>query len=92
MKRLVIFLFLFGCTSRNDITTQLLNDKKSIEDSIKDATNKESYYMRRAKEERDSLIWKPLIDSSTYFYGKGYALKKKLKAIEFSLDSISRMK
>lgn len=92
MKHLIIFLFLFGCTNRNDIATQLLNDKKATEDSIKDATNNESYYMRRAKEERDSLIWKPLIDSSTYFYDKNYALKKKLKAIEFSLDSISRMK
>lgn len=96
MKYLIIFLLLFGCTNRNDIATQLLNEKKATEDSIKESANYESYYMQLAKDEmrasHDSLKWQPLIDSSTYFFGRSHTLKERLKAIDFSLDSLSRMK
>lgn len=98
MKRLLFLLIIIsiGCSSRNDLTTQLLNDKKATEDSINLSHNYESYYMQLAKEQmqlsNDSLKWKPLIDSSTYFYARGFELKKKLTAIDFSLDSLSRMK
>jgi hypothetical protein len=96
MKYLLISLLLFGCSNRNDLTTQLLNDKKATEDSIKDASNYNSYYLQKAKEEihgsNDTLKWKPLIDSSTFYFFKGHTLKEKLKTIEFSLDSLSKMK
>lgn len=89
-------IFLFACSNNNNLTTQLLNEKKTIEDSIKDAGNYESYYTQKAKEEmhasHDSLKWQPLADSSTYYFGKGRALKEKLKSIEYSLDSLSKMK
>lgn len=98
MKYLLTILIFsaLSCTNRNNITTELLNQKKVTEDSINLAHNFESYYMQQAKESmrasNDSLKWKPLIDSSTYFYMRSFELKKKLKAIEFSLDSLSRMK
>lgn len=98
MKYLPILLaaLLFGCSNRNNLTTQLLNEKKAIEDSVKDAGNYELYFMQKAKEEmhasNDSLKWQHLVDSSTFYFGKGRAYKEKLKAIEFSLDSLSRMK
>lgn len=98
MKYLIVIfsVTLFACSNNNNITTQLLNDKKSFEDSIKDAANYELYYIQKAKEEmhasHDSLKWQPLVDSSTYYFGKGRSYKEKLKALEFSLDSLSKMK
>lgn len=87
---------LFACSNNNNLTSRLLNDKKATEDSIKEAANYESYYMQKAKEEmratHDSLKWQPLADSSTYYFEKGHAFKEKLKAIEFSMDSLSKMK
>lgn len=96
MKYLLLILIFASCSNRNDINTKLVNEKKATEDSIKEASNIESYYMQRAKEEirssHDSLKYLPLVDSSTYYFGRGHALKEKLKAIEFSIDSISKMK
>lgn len=93
---LAIIIILSACTDRNDLTTQLLNEKKAIQDSIKDASNYESYYLQKGKDEmhasHDSLKWQPLIDSSTYYFSKGRAYKEKLKGLEFSLDSLSKMK
>lgn len=98
MKYLLVLsmAFVFSCSNRNDVTTHLLNSKKAIEDSIKQATNLENFYSLRAKEEihkgSDSLIWSSLADSSGYYFSKSHALKDELKSIEFSIDSISRMK
>jgi hypothetical protein len=94
MKKIhfLLMIILVGCANRNDITTQLLNDKKVVEDSITLAHNFEKYYMQQSKQEHDSLKRNLLIDSSTYFFGRGRALKNKLKAIEFSLDSLSKTK
>lgn len=93
---IAVIIILFGCSNNNNLTTQLLNEKKATEDSVKDAHNYESYYMQKAKEEmhasNDSLKWQPLVDSSTYYFGKGRAFKEKLKALDFSLDSLSKMK
>lgn len=92
----IIAIILFGCSTRNDLTTRLLNEKKSTEDSLKDASNYELYYMQKAKEEmrtsHDSLKWQPLLDSSTYFFSKGRVYKETLKSLQFSLDSLSQMK
>ena len=99
MKYFLIYMvvaLLFSCSNNNNFTTQLLNEKKATEDSIKDASNYESYYLQKGKDEmhasHDSLKWQPLIDSSSYFFGKGHEYKERLKAIEFSLDSLSKMK
>lgn len=98
MKYLSItsLLLIIACSNNNSLTTQLLNEKKATEDSIKDASNYESYYMQKAKEEmhasHDSTKWQPLADSSTYYFGKSKSLKEKLKGIEFSLDSLSKNK
>jgi hypothetical protein len=92
----MIISVLYSCSNNNNLTTQLLNEKKVVEDSIKDFSNYESYYTQKAKEEmhtsHDSLKWKPILDSSTYYFSQGHALKEKLKTIEFSLDSLSKMK
>lgn len=96
MKHLLIVFTALGlfysCSDRNAITTGLLNEKKVAEDSIEIAKNLEGLYMRKAKSTRDSLVWKPLIDSSVHFFKVGQELNKRLTQINFSLDSISRMK
>lgn len=96
MKYLFIFLLFAACKNDNSFATQLMNDKKNTEDSIKLFGNYETYYLQKAKDEmhatHDSLKWQPLADSSTYFFGRGMAMKEKLKAIDFSLDSLSHMK
>lgn len=93
---LFIFVLLLSCSNSNDFTTQLLNEKKQTEDSIKLSADLERQYMARSKQEiqngSDSTVWLSLADSSGYYYRKGLGLKEKLKSIEFSLDSLSRMK
>jgi hypothetical protein len=86
----------FSCSNNNTTTTYLVNEKKSLEDSIAETKNKEDYYTRKSKEEikseADSLKWQTSADSAGQYYRKGQDLKAKLKAVNFSLDSISRMK
>lgn len=93
---LLLAALLFGGSNRNDVTTRLLNSKKAIEDSIQETKRLENYYITRAKEEihsgEDSLKWSASADSSGIYFRKGMDLKQRLKAIEFSIDSISRMK
>lgn len=72
-----------------------MNSKKVAEDSIKLAHNYEGYYTDRAKEQihagADSLVWHQSVDSSTTFYIQQRNLKERIKAIEFSIDSLSKM-
>jgi len=93
---LPVITLAIGCSSRNDITTQLLNEKKAIEDSLQKTKQQESYYSNRAKSEinegADSLKWSASADSAGYFFRKVVDLKQRLKDVAFSIDSISRMK
>lgn len=95
-KLLIIIIVCASCSNRNRYMTQLMNEKKTTEDSISLVGNYASYYMQRAKEEMhkgsDSLTWSKLVDSSTYFYGCSRALQEKLKSVEFSIDSLSKLK
>lgn len=73
--------------------TSLVNEKKVAEDSIDLARNFEHYYYAQAEKTiNDTLKRNLFVDSSGYFFGRGLALKEKLKAAEFSIDSLSRMK
>jgi hypothetical protein len=101
MKFFIICLFsvsfLLGCqNSQNELTTKLLNEKKMLEDSLSICKGGEQIYLSKAKEvmhaTHDTLLYNPLVDSSTYFFGKGLAVKQRLKDIDFSLDSLSKMK
>lgn len=93
---IILIAILSACSNNNGLTTQLLNRKKTLEDSLQEAKNLETYYIRRAKTEihegADSLKWSASADSSGYFFRRGRDLKNELKNIEFSIDSISKMK
>lgn len=91
MKKILLITFLatsiVACSNKNELATQLLNDKKTTEDSINLAHNYESYYMQQAKQSMhgsgDSIKWKTLADSSTFFYLRGRSLGERLKGINF---------
>ena len=100
MKK-ILFAGLFvielsACSNKNNLAAQLLNEKRVVEDSIDLAHNYESYYKEQAKNYmhggNDSAKWKDFADSSSFFYVKGRSLSERLRAINFSIDSLSRMK
>lgn len=72
--------------------TNLVNEKKSAEDSISLCENNESYFLDQAKKSHDSMVYKPLIDSSGNYFGIEHRLKERLTQIDFSIDSLSKMK
>ena len=98
-KPLTIIAIALVCScshSRNELMTDLINKKKALEDSIKDVGNYELYYMNRSKEavhaDKDSTVWGALADTSGIYWRKGRDYQDQLKAIEFSIDSLSKMK
>jgi len=102
MKKLLFGLFLAYCFSlcscgdnHNSLMTSLMNEKKSLEDSAKDAMHYEHYYYNQAKEKMrdpDTTLWKRLSDTSVMYSAKGRAFEKRLNALQFSIDSLEKMK
>jgi len=74
----------------------MLVRKKALEDSISLAHNAESYYRAKAsdaiKTSADTAVWQRLVDSSTAQWSLGKTQEKELQAVEFSIDSLSKMK
>jgi hypothetical protein len=86
-------ILFFGCSdNRNNLMTSLVNQKKVVEDSIQIAHGYEMTYEEKAKESHDSTIWKPMVDTQMIYFAAGIRLKKRLEEIEFSVDSLSKMK
>lgn len=73
--------------------TNLINQKKVLEDSIKVYSYYEANCMDKAKEflRIDTSISYKYADSSTYFYMMGIKTKEKITAVTFSIDSLSKM-
>lgn len=99
MKYLLTTLAITGllsCSNRNEITTRLLNEKKALEDSVGRAELLEDIYKRRSMEEisahTDTIKMYALQDTSIMYLNQRLDLTVRLKAINFSLDSLSKMK
>lgn len=101
MKRILIIaiIMIAGCNSapdRNEVMTKLINEKKVIEDSIEITEGGTAMYEAKAKESlhatHDTAIAYPFSDTSALYFGLGIKLKERLKAVNFSIDSISKMK
>lgn len=74
--------------------TELLNKQKEVKQEITVAENSETFFKEKAREAyktNDSTIYKPLIDSQTYYYMRGRNLREVEKEIQFSIDSLSSM-
>jgi len=72
-----------------------MNEKKSLEDSVKDAMNYEHFYYNQAKakmRDPDTTLWKRLSDTSVMYSMRQRAYEKRLSAIRFSIDSLEKMK
>ena|SRR6478752_2097650 len=81
--------------ARNERMTELVNRQKTLKDSIDYYHNAESYYYGKAKEAMsnpDSTKWKALADSSSNASILGMKRKKDLQQVEFSIDSLVKMK
>lgn len=96
LKVIAIISFQFACSNRNDLTTHLLNEKKILNDSIAHAKIKqENYFVKAFTEKRngsDSLTWSALEDTSFIYDRQVIQMQQRIKAINFSIDSLSRMK
>lgn len=75
--------------------TELVNQEKTLKDSIHYYHNSESYFYgkaRNAMRDPDSTKWKALADSSSSSGILASLKENDLKAVEFSIDSLSKMK
>jgi len=74
--------------------TNLLNAKKTTEDSISFYRNSESYYYQKAREamRADTTKVQSLIDSNTISSMNARRLSIRLKELSFSIDSLNQMK
>ncbi len=93
----VLVVSLVGCgESRNDVMTKLINEKKTLEDSLSIAQYLEQDFMSKSKDSaratHDTLIYLPLVDSSSKYFGVAHNLKERITATEFSIDSLTKMK
>lgn len=87
MKKILILILLIGCKG-NGLMTNLLNKQKELKDQISVAKNKEVMFLDSAKSTHDLSF----ADSSTAYFGEAHRLQEKLDAVNFSIDSLSKMK
>ena len=96
MKTLIICaitLSLMSCgQSRNDLMTQLMSDRKTSNLKLSNLRFDEKEYQKKALDRNiDSATQKLLIDSSAKCWSEAFNLEKKIKAINFSIDSLEKM-
>ena len=92
----IVCAFLISCgNNRNELMTKLINDKSALQDSITEYSYKEKDFYSKAKSsmhDTDTTLWHKLADTSTQFFMAGIHAKDKLQRIDFSIDSLSKMK
>lgn len=93
----LLLVTLFSCgESKNQLMTKLINDKKMLEDSANACRYYESEFTKKAKaamrNNPDTNQWKRLADSSSKYFGLGHSAREQIAAIDFSIDSLSKMK
>ena len=76
--------------------TNLVNERKAMKDSMASGNEKNKYYINKAMElsERthDKALVTPYFDSANMCLEKLIPVEDKFKALEFSIDSLSKMK
>ena len=99
MKHILLLItgaLVIGCTGHNELRTRLLNKSKQLQDSVGYYSINEKDYAQKSKTSatnlKDTITWKVMVDSSAHFFHLKEHAQEKLKAINFSLDSLSRMK
>lgn len=100
MKAIIIICVLFfSCkANNNELMSNLLNEKKALEDSISAYKTIEAGYDNKLNEpgNADTAIMatdnNPLVDSSVKYSHLGKSAAKRLAKINFSIDSLTKMK
>ena len=100
MKKIILLyavIVFIGCgENRNDTMTRLVNEKKVITDSIAIVNGMEGIFEDSSKSAlyagKDSVFYTSLADSSVKYFGFGHNMKERLEAVDFSIDSLSKMK
>ena len=90
-------MIIVSCSdNRNQLMTKFINEKKIIEDSIKFYHGSELMFEDSSKAvahtTHDSMKYLPLADSQSKYWGLAFTAKEKLKDLDFSIDSLSKMK
>lgn len=76
--------------------TDLVNEEAQLDSTIKDANNRELYYMGLVKEANrelnDTVKMNLYVDSSTQYFMIAKKATDRKKQVAFSIDSLSKMK
>lgn len=100
MKKIIISLTVvtfIGCgENRNQLMTTLINERKVFKDSMNVSNNKMKNFTDSAiaisKKTHDTSLFNPLFDSASLYLDNMIPIESRLKALDFSIDSLSKMK
>ncbi len=92
----ILCALLICCTdNKNKLMTKLINDKKVMQDSLLNYQYMENDFSAKAKNsmrDPDTTLWHSYVDSSTAYFMAGHKAKGRIAEIDFSIDSLSKMK
>jgi hypothetical protein len=96
------FLLIIGCQNKtenqdkpknpNELMTDLINQKRKIEDSINYSFYNSNVYKQKYKSEPEGSAKEIFGDSSVFFAGEKFKFELILKDLDASIDSLSKMK
>ena len=100
MKKLLIMalaaISVISCNNKNSKMTELIKQKKVLQDSMQYYHGTELLFNdsshRVAHSTHDSTIYLPLADSESKYWNLNRLATNRLKDIEFSIDSLEKMK
>jgi hypothetical protein len=96
MKHIFALAFvtaILSCSnSKNEQMADLLNRKKLIRDSIPLYKYNVDFFMNKAVDEKDSVLKIRYKDSCLSNESRRLLLKDKLEKVEFSIDSLQKMR
>lgn len=94
MKKLLLFLFVatIGCSDgRNEKMTELINQKKEAKNRM-DSIESKIKWENEFRIPDTSLVQKPETESEKQRYDTLRHYKRIMTAVDFSIDSLSKMK
>lgn len=92
-KYLFVCLMFAGCSANNnDKMIKLLSEKKNYEDSVHDYGGYQQYYTDLYKAANDTSKRNLYFDTVSSFNMKSIIAEDRLKKINYSIDSLSKLK
>lgn len=95
-KWTLLLLILSACNGRNELMTKLVNERKTLIDSQayykQSEDDRQSRAMNLDIKGADSNQWKLIIDSAKSDYINRSRIDVRIPQLNFSIDSLSKMK